>query len=365
MGLQPEQVGPSEFARPEHAGDLTPFIKLLLRGRTLTFDQARSAFGEIMTGSSHHAELGAFLALLAQRLPTVDELAGAATVMRDFAQRLSTSIDPARILDTAGTGGAPKTFNVSTLAAVIAAAGGIHVAKHGNRSRTGRGSAEVLEALGVSIDASAAVQRKCLEEAKVAFCFAPIHHPAARHAMPVRKTLGFPTIFNLLGPLTNPARARRQAIGVYDRSYVLLIANVLRELGAVRALVYHGLDGLDEMTTGASTLVAEVVSDAQGGQVRQYETTPEELGIVRTNPMSISPSTLADAADLFIAVLESRAHICARDMALANAAAALVAGGAAENLRDGVATARRLIESGAAKERLAELVRVSNSECTQ
>lgn len=362
MGLQPDQGGPSEFARPERAGDLTPFLKLLLRGRTLTFDQSRSAFSELVTGSSHHAEMGAFLALLGQRLPTVDELAGAASVMRDVSEKLPSSIDPARILDTAGTGGAPKTFNVSTLAALIAAAGGVFVAKGGNRSRTGRGSAEILESLGVKVDPGATVERRCLEEAHFAFCFAPAHHPAARHAMPVRKALGFPTIFNLLGPLTNPAGARRHAIGVYDRAMVSLVAHTVRDLGAVRALVYHGLDGLDEMTTGASTLIAEVTRDAQGGSVREYEVTPEELGVLRANPIAVGPADLPEATALFRGVLSGTAPVLPRAMALINASAALVAGGASVSLREGVQRAAQLIDSGAAQATLDTIVRLSNED---
>ena len=177
-----------------------------------------------MTGTAHHAEMGALLALLATRLPTVDELVGAAGVMREKVDPLETGIPADQLLDTAGTGGAPKTFNVSTAAAIVAAAAGVKVAKHGNRSRTGRGSAEVLDALGVDVDAGRDVQRQCLEQAGVAFCFAIHHHPAAKHAMPVRKALGFPTIFNLLGPLTSPAGAGRQIMGVYDDRFVRPIA---------------------------------------------------------------------------------------------------------------------------------------------
>lgn len=353
-------LNPSEFARPQRPGDLTPFLKLLIHGNTLSREQSRAAFQEIMTGSAHHAEVGALLALLARRLPTVDELTGAAMVMREHAEILRSSLDPTTILDTAGTGGAPKSFNVSTLAAIIAGSTGVPVAKHGNRSRTGRGSAEVLQSLGVRIDAPVEVQRRCLEQGSVAFCFAPLHHPAARHAMPVRQALGFPTLFNLLGPLTNPARAQRQAIGVYDRSFVPLIAQVLCELGAIRAVVYHGLDGLDEITTGASTLVAEVTRDQRGGSVRVYETTPELMGVTRVNPLSVAPDTVAAAATLFIAVLEGRASLAATDFALANAGAALVAAGRAEGLADGVACARAALASGASRATLDKLITLSN-----
>lgn len=359
MGTPVTPVQPSEFSRPEREGDLTPFLRLLIAGHTLTLEQSRSAFGELMGGQSHPAEVGAMLALLARRLPTVEELTGAVLVMRSHVTALETSIDPASILDTAGTGGAPKAFNASTLAAVIAASQGVHVAKHGNRSRTGRGSAEVLEALGLPLDLGLEGQRRCLEQARFAFCFAPNHHPAARHAMPIRKALGFPTIFNLVGPLTNPAHARRQVIGVYDRAFVPLIAEVLRELGSEHALVYHGLDGLDEMTTGARTLVAEVTRTAQGGSIHLREVTPESVGVQHGNPLSVAPESLSDAARLFRDVLAGRAATIAMEMTALNAAAALLAGGRAESLADGVDLARRSIASGAAVAAFDRLVEVA------
>ena len=221
---------PPEFAGRD-AANLTPYLTSLLAGESLSEHNASSAFEAIMTGEAHHAEMGALLALLATRLPTTDELTGAARVMRDKVDSLETGFESNELLDTAGTGGAPKTFNVSTAAAIVAAASGARVAKHGNRSRTGRGSAEVLEALGVNVGASRVVQKRCLQETNVCFCFAIHHHPAAKHAMPVRKALGFPTIFNLLGPLTNPASAGRQVMGVYDSSFIPVVAETLARLG--------------------------------------------------------------------------------------------------------------------------------------
>jgi len=338
---------------------LTPYLQLLIAGQTLSTDQARAAFGELMGGQSHPAEVGALLALLASRQPTVEELTGAVLVMRSFVTALETSIDPRLILDTAGTGGAPKAFNASTLAAIIAASQGVYVAKHGNRSRTGRGSAEVLEMLGLPLELGLADQRRCLEQAHFAFCFAPNHHPAARHAMPIRKALGFPTIFNLVGPLTNPARARRQVVGVYDRAFVPLIAEVLCELGSEHALVYHGLDGLDEMTTGASTLVAEVTRTAQGGSIHLREVSPESVGVRSCNPMSVAPANLAEAAQLFRDVLVGRAPAAAIEMTVLNAAAALVAGGRTDTLADGVDLARNSIASGAADAAFARVISVA------
>jgi len=338
---------------------LAPYLQLLIAGHTLSTDQARAAFGELMGGQSHPAEVGALLALLASRRPTVEELTGAVLVMRSFVTALETSIDPQRILDTSGTGGAPKAFNASTLAAVIAASQDVYVAKHGNRSRTGRGSAEVLEMLGVPLDLGLADQRRCLERAHFAFCFAPHHHPAARHAAPIRKALGFPTIFNLIGPLTNPAHAQRQVVGVYDRAFVPLIAEVLCELGTEHAFVYHGLDGLDEMTTGASTLVAEVTRSAQGGSVHLREISPESVGVRSCNPLSVAPSNLAEAVQLFRDVLVGRAPAAALEMTVLNAAAALVAGGRTDTLADGVDLARKSIASGAADAALARLIAVA------
>lgn len=362
MDAPPPNLEPSEFARPERIGDLTPYLKTLIRGKSLSFDDSQRAFEQIMSGMAHPAEMGALLALLGRRIPTVDELAGAATVMRARALHLESSIDPSEILDTAGTGGAPKSFNVSTLAAITAASQGAFVAKHGNRSRTGRGSSEVLEALGVKVDASLAAQRRCLEHAHVAFCHAPAHHPAARHAIDVRKTLGFPTIFNLLGPLTNPARARRQAIGVYDRAFVGLVANVLAQLGAVRAVVYHSMDGLDEFSTGAATLVAQVQRDASGATVRIHDVTPEALGVDRGDPFSIAPLDLGGAATLFRSVLENRAPSTARDMVLINSAAALLAAGRVTELCEGVEMARVALTSGAALATLERLKQMSNEQ---
>jgi anthranilate phosphoribosyltransferase len=210
-------IEPSEFARSDRADDLTAFLKLLLQGNTLNRNQMSEAFECMIQGRTHPAETGAFLALLASRCPTSDEILGAAQVMRKHVDRVPCARNSDQIVDTAGTGGAPKTFNVSTAAAIIAAAAGspsIAVAKHGNRSRTGRGSAEVLEALGVNVHANRESQARCLDEIGLCFCFAIHHHPATRHVMPVRQALGFATIFNLLGPLTNPAGARRQLVGV-------------------------------------------------------------------------------------------------------------------------------------------------------
>ncbi len=325
-----------------------------------------------MTGQSHHGEIGALLALLAQRAPTADELLGAASVMRRHVDRLTSSmLDPAAIVDTAGTGGAPKTFNVSTAAAIVAAAalrasrgagspasaGLKAVAKHGNRSRTGRGSAEVLRALGVNIDAPRDVQSRCLDDVGVCFCFAIHHHPATRHVMPVRQALGFPTIFNLLGPLTNPAGARRQIMGVYDARFLRPIAEALRDLGAVRAMVVHSEDGLDEVSIAAPTRIMHVEPES----VREETIAPEDLGFRRASLQEVTARDLEHASRLMRDVLEGRDKGPVRDMTLLNAAATLVVAGAADSLREGARLAAEAIDSGAAARTFSRLAQISST----
>ena len=347
--------GPSEFARPARPGDLTPFLRKLVRGETLTEDESRVAFEEIASGESHHAEIGAFLALLATRLPTVDEIVGAATVMRARVERVPCRTDPRSIVDTAGTGGAPKSFNVSTAAAIVAAAAGAKVAKHGNRSRTGRGSAEVMERLGVHVDASPAVQARCLDEVGICFCFAIHHHPAAKHVMPVRRTLGIPTIFNLLGPLTNPAGAGRQVMGVYAREFVRPIAEALVRLGSTHALVFHSDDGLDEISVGALTRVAEV----RNGAVHDWIVDPSALGLEMADPLSLAPNTLDEAAELFLRVVRGEDRGARRSMVVVNAAAALLVAGRVATIDEGVVIAAEAIDRGEAGRTL-EALRVAS-----
>jgi len=346
---------PAEFARTGVSTDLTPFLRHLLAGETLSAEQASQAFEAMMTGAVHHGEIGALLALLATRTPTPDEILGAAKVMRHHVDPVVTSVPADRIVDTAGTGGAPKTFNVSTAAAIVAAAAGVPVAKHGNRSRTGRGSAEVLAQLGVDVDADRDVQRRCLEEAGVCFCFAIHHHPATRHVMPVRQAVGFPTIFNLLGPLTNPAGALRQVMGVYDRRFVHPIAEALAALGAIRAIVLHSEDGLDEISISAPTHVAHV----DDGVVREAIIDPEPLGIALAPRETVVARDLEHAAAMIRAVLDGTEQGPPRSMTLLNAAATLIAAGSAKEMGEGLELARRAIDDGAAIGTLERLRAVS------
>ena len=333
---------PSEFQKSARPGDLTPALHVLLAGGALSEAQAEHAFTELATGASHDGEIGAFLALLAARVPSVNELVGAARVMRSKVERVPTRLLPAQLLDTAGTGGAPKSFNVSTLAAFVAAANGAKVAKHGNRSRTGRGSAETLERVGVNINASRPVQAKCLEECGICFCFAIHHHPAAKHAIGVRKGLGFPTIFNLLGPLTNPAGAARQVMGVYAPQFVRPVAEALLRLNATRALVLHSEDGLDEVSIFKPTRVIEV----RAGALREWTIDPRALGLANVDPKTLAPSSLDEAAALFEAVLRGEERGPRRDLVLVNAAAAMLAADVVASMEEGIQVAAQSLDFG-------------------
>lgn len=362
----PSTASPSEFPQPSRPGDLTGALRLLLAGRTLSAHQTAEAFEAMMTGQSHQTEIAAFLALLATRTPTADEILGAARVMRKHVDPVISRVSPDHLVDTAGTGGAPKTFNVSTAATIIAAAAlpasaGSRtqkaIAKHGNRSRTGRGSAEVLEKLGVNVNADRAVQARCLEDAGVCFCFAIHHHPATRHVMPVRKALGFATIFNLLGPLTNPAGARRQLMGVYDRRFLQPIAEALRDLGAIRAMVVHSNDGLDELSISASTNIFHV----RDGTVTEEVISPRQFGLELASMDSVVARDLDHAACMIREVIEGTEQGAPRDMALLNAAATLMVADLAQSFEEGLEQARRAIDTGAAGSTLQQLAELSHT----
>ena len=334
----------------------------LLDAQPLTQTQAQEAFNLVLTGKANEAQVGAMLALLQSRGVTLDELVGGAIEMRRYVTPVP--LDPhlkGPVIDTCGTGGAPKTFNISTASAIVAASvefkgQRLRVAKHGGRSRSGRGSAEVLEQLGVNIDASPAVQGKCLKEVGVCFSFAIHHHPAMRFAAGPRKSLGFPTIFNLLGPLTNPAGAPYQLLGVYDRDKAELVAGALARLGAERAWVVHGNDGMDEITTTDTTHVF-VVTD---GGVQHEEIDPQGFGIPRASMGALRANDLDGAAEVIRDVLEG-VKGAPRDIVEINAAAALVVGGVCEGLGEAIPVVREAIDSGAAKRTLKELARVSQT----
>ena len=339
------------------AADLTPTLKTLLGHRSLTAEESREAFTAMMSGEASEAEMGALLALLASRVPTSEELLGAARVMREFVDRVPSKTDPEKLVDTCGTGGAPKTFNVSTAAALVAAGAGAHVAKHGNRSRTGRGSAEVLKGLGVNVDAGRDTQAACLDEARICFCFAIHHHPAIKNVMPVRMALGVPTIFNLLGPLTNPAGAKRQLLGVYDARFQQPMAGALRELGTSRAIVMHSEDGLDELSISAPTRLVHVTPEGTHTET----IAPEDVGLKRAPREEVVARDLDHAVALVRNVLDGTEQGPPRDMTLLSAGAALLVAGESDTLADGVQLARETLDTGRAQKTLENLVARSAS----
>jgi anthranilate phosphoribosyltransferase len=329
---------------------LTRAIDEISAGTHLTADHTSAALAEIMEGRASEVQTAAFLISLRAKGETVSELVGLARTMRQLAAHVE--IDKPDLLDTAGTGGGPTTFNISTTAALIAAGGGCSVAKHGNRSATSKsGSADVLEALGVDIELAPGEVATCIEEIGFGFMFAPKHHRAMAHVMPVRKELAVRTIFNFLGPLTNPAGASAHLLGVSDRGYQEIIADALVQLGTVHALVVSADDGIDELSIASRTRVIEV---ADGG-TEEWFVEAAELGLGTAPLEAIPGGEPAENAAVVRSVLEGEAGP-ARDVSILNAGAAIFVGGGAPNLEEGVAKAAEAIDSGAARDVLGRLV---------
>jgi len=318
--------------------------------------EARAAMDEIMSGEATPAQIAAFLVSLRLKGETVEEIAGCAEAMREKATRVRTK--HSLVVDTCGTGGdAVGTFNVSTAAALVACGAGAVVAKHGNRAVSSRcGSADVLKALGVKID-DVPVQKleQCLDEVGMAFLFAPALHGAMKHAAPVRRELGIRTVFNILGPLTNPAGATRQLLGVYDARLTSVIAEVLKALKSERALVVHGAGGLDEISTCGPTKVSEICN----GEVKTYVLDSSELGFRRVSAEDLVGGDASTNARILLDVLEGKAGP-RRDIVVLNSAAALYVSGLVSSLKEGIAIAERSIDSGAARSKLAQLVEITN-----
>ena len=334
--------------------------ELLVRvvdGEELSREEARSAMQLIMRGEATSAQIAGFLVALRIRGETVDEIAGFAAAMRVAANPIDLQVS--ELVDTCGTGGdGADTFNISTAAALVAAAAGVPIAKHGNRAVSSAcGSADVLEALGVTLVADQESLRRSLANAGLAFLFAPSQHPAMKHAIGPRRELGLRTVFNLLGPLTNPAGARRQVVGVYDLSLVRPLAEVLGHLGAEHVMVVHGAGGMDELSLLGATEVAEW----NGEQVRTYSVTPEQVGLARADATQLAGGSAADNAAIVRSVLAGELGP-RRDIVLLNAGAALQVGGAAETLAQGVEVATSAIDTGAALDTLARLVAVTSGE---
>jgi len=326
--------------------DIRQSLSLLADGRNLSLDDMKGVMGQVMSGEATEAQIGAFLMAMRLKGETLDEITAAVMVMRELATGVS--IAGEHVMDIVGTGGdGANLFNVSTAATFVVAAGGGQVAKHGNRSvSSSSGSADVLEAAGIHLGLEPEQVAACVKELGVGFMFAPAHHSAMRHAIGPRKELGVRTIFNILGPMTNPAGVKRLLIGVYEQALCRPVVEVLGRLGASHAMVVHSADGLDEISSAAPTFVAEVID----GELREFEFRPEDIGLVRTGLEGLEVSTVADSLELIQAALSGaggdRAQR-ARQIVALNAGAALYVAGLQDSIRDGVQLSLSLLESGA------------------
>lgn len=331
-------------------------IRRVVAGEDLTRAEAAAVMDAIMRGETTDAQIAAFLTGLRLKGETVGEITGCAEVMRAHATAIAAPTGV--ILDTCGTGGdARGTFNVSTAAAIVAAAGGARVAKHGNRSvSSNSGSADVLAALGVNIEADVATVERCVAEAGIGFLFAPRLHGAMKYAIGPRREIGIRTIFNILGPLTNPAGARHQLLGVYSSHLARVLAEVLHQLGSERAMVVHGHDGMDEITTAEETTIAEL----RDGTVSEYVIAPEDLGLERAPHEALLADSPLKSAAMIQSVLEGKAGP-ERDIVVLNAGAALAVADVAPDLQEGVERAAAAIDEGRAAATLKRLVEVSNT----
>ncbi len=341
------------MAQAENA--LRPLLAKVADGIALNEAEAAKAFRILMTGQATPGQIGAFLMALRTRGETVEEITGAARVLRKQALSIKA---PKGAIDTCGTGGdGLGTQNISTAAALVVAGAGVPVAKHGNRALSSKsGSADALEALGVKLRVDPKRVERALQQAKIGFLFAPRHHQAMRHVAGVRKELGTRTVFNLLGPLANPAGAKRQLLGVYSPDWVAPMARVLKKLGTTRAWVVHGKDGLDELTTTTTTTVAALSK----GRIRSFEIAPEDAGLARAKPAALKGGDARANANAILRLLAG-GHGPFRDVVLLNAAAALVIAEKARNLKQGVALATDAIDTGAAQLSLRKLVEITNA----
>ncbi|TMK04138.1 MAG: anthranilate phosphoribosyltransferase [Alphaproteobacteria bacterium] len=335
--------------------ELKGLIAKAATGATLSREEAARGFDTMMSGEATPSQMGALLMALRVRGETVDEITGAVTAMREKMLRVAA---PPDAIDVVGTGGdASGSFNISTCAALIVAGAGVAVAKHGNRALSSRsGAADVLAALGVNIELTPQGVTRCIKEAGIGFMFAPAHHPAMKNVGPTRVELGTRTIFNLLGPLSNPAGVTRQMVGVFSRQWIEPLALVLKNLGSESVWVVHGSDGLDEITTAGPTYVAAL----ENGAVRTFEITPEELGLKRVKPEALRGGSAKENAQALLQVLKGKSGAF-HDISILNAAAALMVAARAKDLKGALALAQASIDSGEAANRLQRLVTVSNA----
>ncbi len=332
-------------------------LQKVVEGQDLSEEEMRVAMTGIMEGTVSPTIVGAFLTALRMKGETVSEILGAARVLRDKSEKIACPESPA--VDTCGTGGdGADTFNISTTSAFVVAGAGVRVAKHGNRAVSSKaGSADVLSALGVKLDIDRSRVEQCLREIGIGFLFAPSFHPAMKHAAPIRKELGLRTVFNLLGPLTNPAGVPAQVIGVYDDKWRESIANVLKGLGCERAMVVHGEDGLDEITLAADTRVSEL----KGGNISEGVIDPTEFGFTYCCEEDLAGGDAEANAKILREILDGSGGP-PRDVILLNAGAAIYTSGAVESLEDGIASARQSLNSGSARQKLKDLCRLTNAD---
>ncbi len=331
-------------------------LEQVLAGHDLSSEQMESAMNIIMQGEATSAQIAGFIVALRMKGECVDELAAAARVMRNLSSKVKVNAQP--LVDTCGTGGdGQKTFNISTASSIVAASAGVKIAKHGNRSVSSKsGSADVLEALGVKLELTPEQIATCVEEVGIGFMFAPMHHSCMKHAIGPRKELGVRTLFNLLGPLTNPANAQRQVLGVFDDQWLEPLAHVLFSLGSEHALVVHAEDGLDEISIASATNVCEL----RDGKINKYQIKPEDFGLERSTLDDIKVNDVSDSANMITSILNSQSGAAANIVCL-NAGAAIYVAGKADSLNAGVQLATQQLTSKAAQLTLAQLIEFTNN----
>jgi anthranilate phosphoribosyltransferase len=339
-------------------------IQRLIAGADLTYDEAKDIMKEIMSGNATQAQIGSFITALRIKEETVDEISALAAVMRECCKQIRPKIS-GRLVDTCGTGGdRVKTFNISTTAAFVVAGAGVTIAKHGNRSVTSKsGSADILEKLGFNLNSSPAMMKHSIETIGIGFMFAPVFHGAMKYAIEPRREIGIRTVFNVLGPLTNPANATAQLLGVYDKTLIESLVYVLKKLGCEEAMVVHGLDGLDEISTIGRTAIAQL----KEGKVSLLEVAPKDFGVKLAKPEDIKGTTPKQSAELTFRILYGceKDGDPKRDIVLVNAAAGTVVGGKADDFRHGVELACESIDSGAAYKKLKGLIKASGGGMLQ
>jgi anthranilate phosphoribosyltransferase len=331
-------------------------IGRIVEGGDLSFEESKAVMNEIMEGIATEVQIGSFITALRMKGETVDEIAGCVSVMREKATHVD--VGNSLVVDTCGTGGdAKSTFNISTCTAFVVAGAGLKVAKHGNKASSSKcGSADVLKLLGVNVDANTKVVEECIQKANIGFLMAPLLHSSMKHAVGPRREIGIKTIFNVLGPLTNPARATRQVIGVYDAKLTDIVAKVLKKLNTEHAFVVYGYDGMDEITTTDKTKVCEL----KDGKIKSYFITHDSFGIPKAEMNDFIVNSPEDSVIAINAVLDGAVGP-KRDIVLLNASAAIVAGGGADNLKDGVQIAAESIDSGKARASLEKLIELTQN----